>query len=397
MDSSLYVPVSNIKAATTTPYNCVQEVAHYIDLVYKCWSSICGAHPGAVTIPTVRRLEGRYPRLSSQDVSYITKSFNDFDVFETVQDKQKRSEMLSAVLRWPGRILSLRLLIEDTKILEAAAPMMRFLLPEHHGESIKISMQSCFQVLDPVFSQVGQTESGFDAAYRRLWLRAWKDFPEMSRDTSQKSLKYSKSKNLRGCSQTLSEFAIFARNEGFENAEISRLANYPWAKKSISEFLQRFARDGDYTISSMEAAVEGIEPILDSFCQAIIRKQHCPPIMTHHLLVTGDEQRCGMPSENSFTEDRHSLQPRYIYPQSWAGQTIQSKYVSSFSIIRDQFRSFFGDESTLSVEASSGAHIVAGDTYGSDGSNIFCDQDDITDVSVSSDASVDMFSDAHEF
>ena len=118
MDSSLYVPESSIKATTTTtPYDCVQEVAHYIDLVYKCWSSIYGAHPGAVTIPTVRTLKGRYPRLSSQDVSYITKSFNDFDVFETVQDKQERSEMLSAVLRWPDWILSLRLLIEDTKIV----------------------------------------------------------------------------------------------------------------------------------------------------------------------------------------------------------------------------------------------------------------------------------------
>ena len=49
------------------------------------------------------------------------------------------------------------------------------------------------------------------------------------------------------------------------------------------------------------------------------------------------------------------------------------------------------------MEMSSGAHIVAGDTYGSDGSNIFCDQNDISDVSVSSDASVDIFADAHEF
>ena len=132
----------------------IQEVAHYIDRVYECWSSICGAHPETVTICTARRLEGRYPQLSSQDASYITERFDNFDVFETVRDKQKRSEVLSSVLRYPGRILSLRLLIEDTKILEPAARIMKYILPECSSESIKASMEACFRIRKASFSPV---------------------------------------------------------------------------------------------------------------------------------------------------------------------------------------------------------------------------------------------------
>ena len=157
-----------IEDTTTIPCNRIQEVTHYIDQVYKCWFSICSACPETVTISTVRRLKERYPQLLSQDASYNSKRFNDFDVFETVRDKQKRSEMLSAVLRWPGRMfLSLRLLIEDTKILKSAAQMMRFLLPECYGESIKASIEACFRVPDLAFSPVDRKGSGFDAAYRR--------------------------------------------------------------------------------------------------------------------------------------------------------------------------------------------------------------------------------------
>jgi hypothetical protein len=305
--------------------------------------------------------------------------------------------MLSAVLCWPGRILSLRLLIQDTIILDSAAQMMRFLLPERYGESIKASMEACFQAPEPGFSPVDGKGSGFDAAYRRQWLRAWKHFPEVTRDSSRKGSKCSKPTNLRSHSRVLSEFAIFARHEGFENAEMTQLANSPWATKSISEFLQQFAQDGNYTASNMEAAVKGIEPILDRFCQAIIPTQHCPPLLTHNLLVTGDEQRCGMPTEESFAEDRHSLQLQFIYPPSGEGQTRPSRYVSSFGILRDQFRSFFGDEKALSLGASSCARSVASTTYDSSGCNIFCAHDGVSDVSVCSDVSDDIFSDAHEF
>ena len=87
MESSLCVPVSDIEDTTTTPRNRIQEMAHFVDLVYKCWSSICGTCPETVTISIVRRLEGRYPYLSSQDALYITERFDNFNVFETVRDK----------------------------------------------------------------------------------------------------------------------------------------------------------------------------------------------------------------------------------------------------------------------------------------------------------------------
>ena len=83
-----------------------------------------------------------------------------------------------------------------------------------------------------------------------------------------------------------------------------------------------------------------------------------------------------MPLEESFAEDRHSLQLQFIYPPSLEEPPFPSRYVSSFGILRDQFRSFFGDGSALSLEASSCAHSVASTTYGSDGGNIFDRNDD---------------------
>ena len=66
-----------------------------------------------------------------------------------------------------------------------------------------------------------------------------------------------------------------------------------------------------------------------------------------------------MPLEESFAEDRHSLQLQFIYPPSLEEPPFPSRYVSSFGILRDQFRSFFGDGTALSLEASSCAHSVA--------------------------------------
>lgn len=54
--------------------------------------------------------------------------------------------MLSAVLQHLGRIFSLRLLLEDTKVLEPATRMIKLLIPNRHGESIKASMKTCFRI-----------------------------------------------------------------------------------------------------------------------------------------------------------------------------------------------------------------------------------------------------------
>lgn len=142
--------------------------------IYKCWFSICGAHPDALTISAVRRLEGRYPQLSTNDALYITERFHDLDVFETIQDEKKRDEMLSAVLRYPGWILSLRLLIQDTRILEPAAKIMKCLFPAGYGERVQASMEACFQNPGVNFSEANEESSRSKAAYRGLWLRAWK-------------------------------------------------------------------------------------------------------------------------------------------------------------------------------------------------------------------------------
>ena len=227
-------------------------------------------------------------------------------------------------------------------------------------------------------------------------LRAWKHFPEVVRDSPRKGSKCTKPPNVRSQPRVLSDFAIFARHKGFENAQISRLANSPWKTKSIKEFLDQFTLGGSYWASDIETAVEEIEPILRNFLHAVVPRHHSPPILAHNLVMTGEEQRYGMPFEETFAEDRHSLDMHFMSTPPCEGQTVRSKYVSSFSVLRDQFRCFFGDGGALSLEASGHSHCAASNSYDSDGDDPFCAQDDLCDRSSYSDVSKDVFLDAHE-
>ena len=306
--------------------------------------------------------------------------------------------MLSTILHYPGRILSLRLLLEDTKVLEPAARVMKTLIPDSRGESIKASMETCFQKPEIDFSSTSIERSGFDGAYRHLWLYAWKYFPEVVGNSPRRGSKCSEPPNFLNRSRTLSDFAVLARHLGFESAEISRLATSPWTTKSIERFLENFTRGGSYNTTDMQTAVGRIEPILDQFLRAIRPRQQKPPVLAQDLVAPGDGQRCGMPFENTFNEDRDSLKMEFIYAPPWEEQTSPSRYVSSFALLRDQFRCFLGASGSIPLlEAPTKPHVVASTTHNSDEDNVLITRDDWRNTSAHSDVSNENSSDAHEY
>lgn len=145
-----------------------QELAHYLQRIHATWTRISLNRPDLVSVCTVRMLEGLSPLSSSQDRITVENVFENNEVFESVHDPVERQLILTAVLEHPGRILSLRLLQEDTKLLDAAAKMMALLIKSPFQGSLRVHFKQCFlKDSDDV------SDDDFRNAYHRLWLYAW--------------------------------------------------------------------------------------------------------------------------------------------------------------------------------------------------------------------------------
>lgn len=303
--------------------------------------------------------------------------------------------MLSTILHHRGRILSLRLLLEDTKVLEPTARMMKLLISRRHIGSLKAFMETCFENSGADSALTSTARGDFESAYRHLWLYAWENFPGVIGNSLRRSSRCSEPPTFQSRPWILSDFAVLARRLGFDNAQISRLATSPWRTRSIEGFLEGFTRGGSYKASDMEAALGRIEPIFDQFLRAIQTRQHKAPVLAHDLGEPGDEQRCGMPFEETFNEDRNSLQMQFIYAPCWEDQTSRSRYISSFGFLGDQFRCFFGASEDLpSSEASAPPYNAASTTHDEDEANALFMMNDGHDKSPQSDVSDDVFVDA---
>jgi hypothetical protein len=109
----------------------------------------------------------------------------------------------------------------------------------------------------------------------------------------------------------------------------------------------------------MKAAVQAIEPVLDTFLSTTLPLQREAPVLTQKRTPPRGKERVGMLFEATFDEDRSFLQMEFIYRPTWENPNSPLKHVSSFGILRDQFRSFFGtaeDFTSLCLENSALGH-----------------------------------------
>lgn len=213
------------------------------------------------------------------------------------------------------------------------------------------------------------------------------------RQTGSKSSEPSKPQSYP---QELCDLAIFARREGSENARISELAGCSWATKSIKKFFEQLTQGGSYRIGDINEAVRNVEPFIDRFWHVVVPRQPSTPTLAHNIAMTKYEHRYGMPCNETFDEDKHSLQLQFIYAPCWERQARPSKHVSSFGILRDQFQCFFrrgGDIHSLESSSHSPAWLSSVDNpNGRD----FHMPGNSNDESTCSDISDDIFLDAHE-
>ncbi|KAF2158770.1 hypothetical protein M409DRAFT_30728 [Zasmidium cellare ATCC 36951] len=322
---------------------CHEEVAYYLDLIYQFWLQTCGDEPHSATIYTVQKLEGRYPELSSDDSTRIAEAFEDFTVFEKVQNKAKRNMIRSRCLNNQGRILSLTLFMEDTKLLSLASDAMKLLLPERFKHSIRAMFKDCFERAQMAIEGSNDT---FDTAYRKLWLDAWQNFPQLVTSRNLCLRKGHSGSRFQLSPTKVADFAKYSTRLGFGNisdrpSPILAHENLACLTQSIESFLRSFCQDRTYQCDDMKAAVQAISRNVEAFLEATQPVHIEEARLTQNISQLRADDRMGLPHEASFDDDRTSLLLYYIYQKPPIIRPGKN-YVSSFGILRDQFRCFFG-------------------------------------------------------
>lgn len=156
----------------------------------------------------------------------------------------------------------------------------------------------------------------------------------------------------------VADFVNLSVRLGFSNTnngnfQVSADENVPHLSQAIKSFLRRFCQDRIYKYVDMKAAVQAISYNVESFLQTT-RPMHTEEprlIKSRSQLRMGD--RMGLPDEASFDDDRTSLLMQYVY-RNGEISTPAKRYVLSFTILRDQFRCFFGTDEGCSLPQASG-------------------------------------------
>lgn len=290
---------------------CVEELATYLDTVYRVWMGITGeSHKHAVDAYTARMLQGRSPALSKQDSDFISRRFNDGLLFSSVKDTASRTLLSSGCLRTRRIIPSLLTFIEDSKWLEPSSKILRDLYPLSKSSlrnTLYASYRSSLQ--DPTELHL----RGFSKAYRRLWLHTLRYFPDLQLLKPRLNSRKRSALHLTLPEEALGCLIKYARQQGFEVGG---------RRESTMAFITNERIDR-------------------------------PIFTTNSLAGFKFGQRCGRMYEQAYLTNKSMLFLENVYSPLplESGLTL-----SDFAVARDIFTAFFGEDGdgTLCVESEPG-------------------------------------------
>src|ERR1700740_3166313 len=109
-----------------------KENTNYVENVDRIWTYILGDKNelGCLVDPlSVRRLEMRTPKLSTDDANEVRNWMDDGILLPQITDPATRASILTRLENLSEPVLTLRTFIEDTKLVELGARPLRLLLP----------------------------------------------------------------------------------------------------------------------------------------------------------------------------------------------------------------------------------------------------------------------------
>lgn len=336
-------------------------MTRYLTRIKTTWEYILGEEEELRTCldaGTVTILEGRFPKVSAEDERLLQKKQS--YLFSTISILRVQS-ILARVQKIDYIIPSIHTFLEDTKVLEPCAKIMKRLLPTacrtsilqdfgrlHNGQtswSLQTSEASCCR------REEDSSDEAHKSAYRQLWLYTIRHFPEMIGQPLRRDPPRTKSPLLGVELVWWYRFTALAEACGY--AEIDKTyhrgeeADYKMAQTFLQQArppqLYGNSTDTGSSVQQMVNLLSKDHTVLPRGTEGVDRE----PVVDTYGVVCGPDvaSRCGVPFERAFRKDQKALFLEYIDQCSRQGQR---DCVGSFMVKQDTFHSFFGSSESHS-------------------------------------------------
>ena len=323
-------------------------MTRYVTRIREAWDTITKGRERLRKIldaKTVDVLQGRCPKYRG-DRDLIRSQWK--DVFSCLDGS--RQSIWTGIAEIDYIIPSIHTFLEDTKLLEPCARIMKTLLPSACKTTIlqefewmhnKKKKSWSLQTAETTF--MTQTEASSDDAhrnaYRQLWLYGMRHFPEMTGQPLRKDP--GKPKPPRPAIELIwwYGFTRLALDCGYTGIDRTYANNDEADYKMVEAFLQQVRPHQLYT-GSMQNELQQMVGLLKT-----LRRQDQEMEDLGHLedevgVNCGPDIafRCGVPFHTPFRED----QPALFLAQIDRVPQNHQEYIRSFAVKRDIFHSFFG-------------------------------------------------------
>ena len=338
-------------------------MCRYLRRIRTVWDHILDNREDArqrLDATTVSTLQGLFPKRCTADMQEIKRKSA---MIMPLLPERERARVLDRIYATDGPIPSIHTFLEDTKLLEPCAKILKSLLPggcktSIYREYMKMhNSQSGWarQLTDGTREEeCNHPEVAKNKAYRQLWLFALRHFPEMLGQSLRKDR--GESTPATPPIEIIWRFALIrlAQVNGF----VHLLADYrdeEGPTKTMAEAFLPQARPPLLYEYTNEEALNGCEAVFRSinkvgnFKSGEASRHASPP--SHHC-GQGIEYRCGVPHNNSFRLDQAFLFLHHVDDIEGSQQTCSS--MTSFAVKQQFFWAFLGRPDGASPPSSDG-------------------------------------------
>ncbi|KAL2056560.1 hypothetical protein ABVK25_002954 [Lepraria finkii] len=370
-----------------------KEVTRCLRLVKRTWTHIVGDRENdqlQLDANTVAILQGRCPFRSTEDHAFVRMRMLAGDILPAVKDNNRRSEIFDRICSIEYMILSIKTCIENSKWLEPAVRILKQLLPNNGKGSISQQFhalhngQASLKVQTSEFTSEDRTWAFGDSfwlSYRQVFLFSLRHFPAMDSQAPRKDVATQSSPYPRKQERWWHELSSLASESGYRGLR----RKYPDRKaadaKAIEDCVRSILPSKYYQIDS-----ERMRRIVQLNCQLMsdvpyaVRMRVVPELTSDHDGCGSNiSDRWGRPYDQAFEADQESLFLDYIYFSPYGN--VPKRYLTTFAVKRDFFRSFFGsEEDDLDRETHVGRLFRDDVAKDEEGDDVMGDRDRITGI-----------------
>ncbi|UDD63794.1 hypothetical protein AFCA_011053 [Aspergillus flavus] len=332
---------------------CHELVSHYLELIYRQWSDFFGTEKGGmVDAESVRLIEGRMPKYSLDDQSFISEVMRSGQLFPRLPEPEDRHCLLQKILQTPGRILSLHTLSQDIRFLESPAKAFRHLIPLSKKDTVNQALLKHFRVGDiGNNTEIQISEYEFSPAPApvnlsfigiiQLWLFALRHFTRPPKVNGQQQ---TEAWYLHG--QSLGEMAVLATRLGFSSNRIRELQSTDESRLGPEKLFRSLCINMFYLVN--DSKVHNMARHFNAGMRSLSRNKEgprSPPAFTTERYEDMPRRRYNSPTLDEYLRDRAYLFVGNIY----SADQSPSQYPTSFAVTREIIFAFFGKEPLYSI------------------------------------------------